>query len=155
MRVTGKGYKLHLDVADGQIPVSAVLTSAKVQVPTSQVAIPLMTLTSERVTYLYDLMDSAYDADPIHQHSRKLGHVPIIAVHPRRGTKRPSALTKVFPAQPAPELTWAQKDRFKERTMSERVNARLKDEFGGESGARSRSGQGHGPPDVRGVGANS
>ena len=111
MRVTGKGYKLHLDVADGQIPVSAVLTSAKVH--DSQVAIPLMTLTSERVTYLYDLMDSAYDADPIHQHSRKLGHVPIIAVHPRRGTKRPSALTKVFPAQSAPELTWAQKDRFK------------------------------------------
>jgi len=36
------GYKLHLDVADGQVPVSAVLTSASVH--DSQVAIPLMTL---------------------------------------------------------------------------------------------------------------
>lgn len=30
----------------------------------------------------------------------------------------------------APQLTWAQQDRYKERTMSERVNARLKGEFG-------------------------
>ena len=39
-----RGYKLHLDVADGQVPISAVLTSASVH--DSQVAIPLMTLTS-------------------------------------------------------------------------------------------------------------
>jgi hypothetical protein len=123
-----RGYKLHLDVADGQLPISAVLTSASLH--DSQVAIPLMTMTSQRVSYLYELMDSAYDADHIHQHSRQLQHVPIIAPHPRRGTKRPSPLTKVFPAQPTPELTWAQADRFKERTMAERVNARLKDEFG-------------------------
>ena len=123
-----RGYKLHLDVADGQLPISAVLTSASLH--DSQVAIPLMTMTSERVDYLYELMDSAYDADHIHQHSRQLQHVPIIAPHPRRGTKRPSPLTKVFPAQPTPQLTWAQADRFKERTMIERVNARLKDEFG-------------------------
>jgi hypothetical protein len=123
-----RGYKLHLDVADGQLPISAVLTSASLH--DSQVAIPLMTMTSQRVDYLYELMDSAYDADHIHQHSRQLQHVPIIAPHPRRGTKHPSLLTKVFPAQPTPELTWAQSDRFQERTMSERVNARLKDEFG-------------------------
>jgi hypothetical protein len=123
-----RGYKLHLDVADGQVPISAVLTSASLH--DSQVAIPLMTMTSQRVDYLYELMDSAYDADDIHAHSRQLQHVPIIAPHPRRGTKRVSPLTKVFPAQPAPQLTWAQLDRFKERTMSERVNARLKDEFG-------------------------
>lgn len=123
-----RGYKLHLDVADGQLPISAVLTSASLH--DSQVAIPLMTMTSQRVDYLYELMDSAYDADHIHQHSRQLQHVPIIAPHPRRGTKHPSPLTKVFPAQPTPELTWAQSDRFRERTMSERVNGRLKDEFG-------------------------
>lgn len=123
-----RGYKLHLDVADGQIPVSAVLTSASVH--DSQVAIPLMTLTTERVQYLYDLMDSAYDADPIHEHSRQLEHVPIIAVHGRRGTKKPSQMPKVFPPKLAPELTWAQRERYKERTMIERVNGRLKDEFG-------------------------
>jgi IS5 family transposase len=75
-------------------------------------------------------MDSAYDADEIHAHCKQLSHVPIIAVHSRRGTKKPSPLTKAFPDQPTPELTWAQQDRYKERTMSERVNSRLKDEFG-------------------------
>jgi hypothetical protein len=124
-----RGYKLHLDVADGQVPISAVLTSASVH--DSQVAIPLMTLSSQRVVHLYELMDSAYDADPLHAHSRKLNHVPIIAPHPRRGTKKPSQLPKVFPVEPTPELTWAQQERFKERTMVERVNARIKDEFGG------------------------
>jgi hypothetical protein len=123
-----RGYKLHLDVADGQVPISAILTSASLH--DSQVAIPLMTVTSDRVDYLYELMDSAYDADEIHQHSRELNHVPIIAPHPRRGTKKPSQLPKAFPVVPTPQLTWAQQERFKERTMSERVNARLKDEFG-------------------------
>ncbi len=43
-----RGYKLHLDVADGQIPISAVLTGAHVH--DSQVAIPLATMSSQRVT---------------------------------------------------------------------------------------------------------
>jgi hypothetical protein len=122
------GFKLHLDVADGQIPISAILTSASVH--DSQVAIPLMTLSGKRVNYLYELMDSAYDANHIHAHSRKLNHVAIIAPHSRRGAKQPSQLPKVFPAKLAPEMTPAQKDRFKERTMVERVYSRLKDEFG-------------------------
>jgi hypothetical protein len=41
-------------------------------------------MTSQRVTNLYDLMDSAWDAHPIHEHSRGLGHIPIIDIHPRR-----------------------------------------------------------------------
>lgn len=123
-----RGYKLHLDIADAQVPISAVLTSASVH--DSQVAIPLMKLSTQRVDYLYELMDSAYDADTIHEYSRELEHVPIIAPHPRRGTKKPSQLPKIFPPEPTPELSWAQKDRFKERTMVERVNGRLKDEFG-------------------------
>jgi hypothetical protein len=123
-----RGFKLHLDVADGQVPISAVLTSASVH--DSQVAIPLMTMTSARVTHLYELMDSAYDAGEILAHSRQLNHVPIVAPHPRRGTKKPSQMQKVFPDKPTPQLTWAQQERYKTRTMSERVNARLKDEFG-------------------------
>jgi hypothetical protein len=123
-----RGYKLHLDVADGQVPVSAVLTSASVH--DSQVAIPLMKLSSQRVTYLYELMDTAYDADTIHEYSRELEHVPIIAPHARRGTKKPSQLPKIFPPQPTPELDWAQQERYQERTMVERVNGRLKEEFG-------------------------
>jgi hypothetical protein len=70
------GYKLHIDVACGQIPFSCVLTSASVH--DSQVAIPLMTMTSARVSYLYDLMDAAYDAAAIHDQSRALGHAPIV-----------------------------------------------------------------------------
>jgi hypothetical protein len=67
---------------------------------------------------------------PIHAHSRQLNHVPIIAPHGRRGTKKSSQLPKVFPDKPTSQLRWAQQDRFKSRTMVERVNARLKDEFG-------------------------
>ena len=47
---TWVGYKLHLDVTDGQIPVSCILTSASVH--DSQVALPLAAMTSQRVTNL-------------------------------------------------------------------------------------------------------
>ena len=123
-----RGYKLHLDIADGQIPISAFISSASLH--DSQMAIPLMTSSSKRVTHLYEVMDSAYDADEIHAHSRQLNHVPVIAVHPRRGTKKSSQVPKVYPDTPAPEMCWAKQERYKERSMSERVNARLKDEFG-------------------------
>ena len=62
---------------------SALLTSASVH--DSQVAIPLAQLTAQRVTSLYDLMDSAYDAPQIHAFSQSLGHVPIIDPNPRGG----------------------------------------------------------------------
>jgi Transposase DDE domain/Transposase domain (DUF772) len=110
------GYKLHLDVADGGIPISCLLTSASVN--DSQVAIPLATVTAARVDNLYDLMDSAYDAGPIRQHSIALGHVPLIDGHTRRGGLKP---------QFAPH----EAQRYKERTTVERVFARLKEEFGG------------------------
>jgi len=70
------GYKLHIDAADGHIPVACVLTSASLH--DSQVALPLAGLTSQRVTSLYDLMDSAYDSPIIKEHSLSLGHIPII-----------------------------------------------------------------------------
>jgi len=47
-----RGYKLHLDVADGQIPISCLLTAASLH--DSQAAIPLATMTAQRVTSLYD-----------------------------------------------------------------------------------------------------
>jgi hypothetical protein len=82
-----------------------------------------MTMTSRRVVHLYELMDSACDAEHIHAHSRQLNHVLIIAPHGRRGTKKPSKMQNVFSDKPAPQLTWAQAERYKTRTMSERVNA--------------------------------
>lgn len=118
-----RGYKLHLDVADGQIPVSAVLTSASVH--DSQVAIPLATMSTQRVTYCYELMDAAYDAHHILEQSRALGHVPIVDPA-QRGRKKEGFLAKL-----PRELGGAEQMRYRERTMIERVNARLKDEFGG------------------------
>jgi hypothetical protein len=70
-----KGYKLHMSVADGGVPVAAVLTSASLH--DSQAAIPLMQMAGERAASLYGLADSAYEAGQIERHSRSLGHVPI------------------------------------------------------------------------------
>ena len=111
-----RGYKLHLDVADGQIPIAAVLTGASVH--DSQVAIPLATITAQRVVSLYDLMDAAYDAKEIHEHSRGLGHVPIIDPAQRVGPRRSIIGPFKLPRQFSP----AERERYKERTMSERVN---------------------------------
>ncbi|MFZ3045463.1 MAG: IS5/IS1182 family transposase, partial [Desulfatirhabdiaceae bacterium] len=61
------GYKLHLDTIDGDIPVSALLSSASLH--DSQAAIPLSQMSYERVTNLYDLMDAAYDSPEIHAFS--------------------------------------------------------------------------------------
>jgi IS5 family transposase len=110
------GYKLHLDVADGQIPISCVLTSASLN--DTQVAVPLALLTAQRVTSLYDLMDMGYDSQQIREHSVQLGHVPLI---PQRkcGSQQPVM---------APH----EQIRFRERTVVERVYGRLKDEFGGQ-----------------------
>ena len=108
------GYKLHVDVNDCGLPISAVLTSASLH--ESQVAIPLMKMTSGRVDYLYDLMDSAYDAKPIYEVSRSLGHVPIIDKNGRR--------KDVVPLAPHEAV------RYRERTVAERFNSRLKEGFG-------------------------
>jgi Transposase domain (DUF772) len=51
-KATWIGYKLHADVTDCCLPISTALTAASLH--DSQVAIPLMKLTSERVDYLYD-----------------------------------------------------------------------------------------------------
>ena len=122
------GYKLHLDVADGQIPISCILTSASLH--DSQAAIPLAELSARRITNLYDLMDSAYDAGAIHEHSRSLGHVPIIDPNPRRDTAEKAALQAEEKRRNLLHCKTAADVRFHERTTVERVNGRLKDEFG-------------------------
>jgi hypothetical protein len=108
------GYKLHADVNDCGLPVSVVLTGASVH--DSQVAIPLMKMSSAKVDYLYDLMDSAYDAGPIYEVSKSLGHVPIIDKN-----SHGKAIVPMAPHEAA---------RYKERTAAERFNSRIKEEFG-------------------------
>lgn len=113
-KVSWNGYKLHLDINDTGLPISALVTSASLH--DSQVAIPLIKLTSSKVTYLYDLMDAAYDAKLIGETSRKYGHVPIIDKNSRG--------KEVTPMAPH------QAERYKIRGSAERANSRLKEDFG-------------------------
>ena len=109
------GYKLHIDTADGDVPVKGILTSASLH--DSQVMMPLMVSTSAQLTYLYDLADAAYCSPLLREASRTLGHVPLIDHNPRRGEK--------IPFEPH------EAQRYKARSAAERVNARLKDSHGG------------------------
>ena len=122
------GYKLHIDAADGGIPLSCILTSASLH--DSQVAIPLATMTAGRVTNLYDLMDSAYDAAEIRAHSQWLGHVPIVDLNPRRDAELKRQLKREAQARRNAGHVAAEQVRYRERSTVERVNSRLKDEFG-------------------------
>lgn len=121
------GYKLHIDTADGDIPVTCLLTSASVH--DSQVAIPLSVITSTRVTNLYDLMDSAYDAPEIRAKSLSLGHVPIIDPHTKRGGKADADAEAL--ARRRVRFVPAERIRFRERSAAERVNSAIKDSYGG------------------------
>src|SRR5664280_2152424 len=90
-------------------------------------------MTAQRVTHLYDLMDSAYDAQSIHEHSRSLGHIPIIDAHPRRDPDQKAELHAEAKRRKLLNFNYAEDVRYRERTTVERVNARLKDEFGGRT----------------------
>ena len=75
-----------------------------------------MKMTSKRIDYLYDVMDSAYDAKPIYEMSRSLGHVPIIEKNDRR-----KEVIRLAPHEAV---------RYQERSVAERFNSRLKEGFG-------------------------
>ncbi len=110
-----KGYKLHVDTIDGDIPVSAILTSASVH--DSQVDIPLATMTEGKITYLYELKDAAYDSAILRERSEEHNHVALIDFN-RRSPKDTRAFTP-------PE-----KRRYKKRSSAERLNGNLKDNYG-------------------------
>lgn len=116
-KVGWNGYKLHLDTADCGVPVAALLSSASMH--DSRAAIPLSLISAARVTNLYDVMDAAYCSLELHEHCRTLGHVPLID-HNRRGGEK-------IEFEPTDAV------RYNERTVAERSNARLKDEFGGRN----------------------
>ena len=123
------GYKLHIDTADGDIPISCLLTSASVH--DSQVAIPLAEMTGSKVTNLYDIMDSAYDSPIIREHSKSLNHNPLIDINPRRNKVLKSDLRAECKRLNILNIKRPETLRYNERNSVERVNARLKDEFGG------------------------
>ncbi|MCY3984091.1 MAG: hypothetical protein OXE85_09270, partial [Roseovarius sp.] len=82
-----------------------------------------------RVTYLHELIDAAHDAPETHRPGGQSGHVAIIDVNPRRdrapgrsGNGTEGAGGREHPPKAVRHIN---------RSTVERVNARLKDEFGG------------------------
>lgn len=107
-----KGYKLHLDVTDFGVPITAVVTGAAVH--DSQLAIPMEKITQERVSFLYSLMDKGYDATEIRNFIREQGRIDVIDFKKKRNGEKP-----VFDE--------VKSERYKIRTTVERSNSNLKD----------------------------
>ena len=126
---TWVGYKLHLDVTAGMVPVAAILTAASVH--DSQVAIPLARKSQQRIVWLYDVMDSAYDAEAIIADCHAAGRVAIID----RNTRRQPALKAEIAAERRACRTINMPHPhdliYHERTAVERANGAIKDDYGG------------------------
>ncbi len=125
-----KGYKLHVAVDDSCIPLAAILTSASVN--DCEVAIPLATKTNRVANNLYDLMDAAYDHPEIKEHSKSLGHIPIIDHCPSNQIQK---MEKEAEKQRKKLLNFetAEDKRYKNRFAKERFNAQYKDFHGGRT----------------------
>jgi hypothetical protein len=71
-------------------------------------------------------MDAAYDAAAIHDHSQALGHAPIVDRNFRADHEAKAEWGREVERQKLIHMHAI----YDFRTMAERVNARLKDEFG-------------------------
>jgi len=126
------GAKLHISAVDGDIPITVFYSGANVH--DSSLALPLIKETSQRVNYLYDLQDAGYDADIIRTFSKKQGHRPIIDINP----KNCKALKERIELLKHERESFKQinqhldldKEHYNQRSMVERVNKYLKDDFG-------------------------
>jgi hypothetical protein len=123
-----KGYKLHVAIDDHCIPLAAVVTSASLH--DSQVAIPLAVKTDKVSKNFYDLMDSAYNVGGIIEHSKSLGHVPIVGHWSKNSEAKAE---KESEDKRRRVLNWFPADemRYNERRKGERFNALFKDYYGG------------------------
>jgi transposase len=126
------GGKLHISVVDGDIPITAFYSGANVH--DSSVALPLMTETSKRVNYLYDLQDAGYDADIIREFSQNLGHRPIIDINPKNSKVLKEKIELIKHEKESFKFINQHqnldKEHYNQRSMVERVNKYLKDDFG-------------------------
>ena len=126
------GAKLHISAVDGDIPITAFYSGANVH--DSSVALPLMQETSKRVNYLYDLQDAGYDADIIREFSTTLGHRPIIDTNPKNSKELKAKIElmehegKTF--KDINQHLNCDEEHYNQRSMVERVNKYLKDDFG-------------------------
>ena len=126
------GGKLHLSVVDGDIPITALYSSASVH--DSSLALPLIKQSSQKVNYLYDLADAAYDTSIIRNYSKKQNHRPIIDINPKNSKKLKEkiALDKSEKKILQPLRLYNDSDdlHYNQRSSVERVNAYLKDSYG-------------------------
>jgi len=126
------GGKLHLSVVDGDIPITALYSSATVH--DSSLALPLIKQSSQKVTYLYDLADAAYDNTIIKNFSEFHNHRPIIDVNPKNSKKLKAkiALDKSEKKTLGSLNLYNNSDElhYNQRSSVERVNAYLKDSYG-------------------------
>ena len=88
----------------------------------SQAAIPLATMSAERVTNCYDLMDAAYECGAIRERSRSLGHVPLIDINPRGDKALAEELRAEAQRLKHLGFQLPEQVRYNERTAGERVN---------------------------------
>jgi transposase len=126
------GGKLHISAVDGDIPITAFYSGANVH--DSSVALPLIQETSKRVNYLYDLQDAGYDADIIRELSMKFGHRPIIDINPKNSKELKAKIELIKHERKIFEYLNQHLDldekHYNQRSMVERVNKYLKDDFG-------------------------
>jgi len=126
------GGKLHISAVDGDIPITAFYSGANVH--DSSLALPLMQETSKRVNYLYDLQDAGYDADIIRDFSTKLGHCSIIDINPKNSKELKAKIALIKHEREAFNYLNhhlnCDKEHYNQRSMVERVNAYLKDDYG-------------------------
>ena len=76
-------------------------------------------------------MDTAYDSIEIRALSVSLGHKPIIDVNHRSSVDMQEAFRREKKARRTLGLVFPEERRHVVRSGSERINGRLKDEFGG------------------------
>jgi len=131
-RETWIGGKLHISVVDGDIPITAIYSGANVH--DSSVVLPLIKETSKRVNYLFDLQDAGYDADIIREFSILHNHRPIIDINPKNSQALRDKIQLIedekkkfeyFHLTPSLDT-----HHYNQRSMVERVNKYLKDDFG-------------------------
>ncbi|WP_415408308.1 transposase [Sulfurovum sp. CS9] len=126
------GGKLHLSVVDGDIPITALSSSASVH--DSSLALPLIQQSSQKVNYLYDLADAAYDTSIIRNYSKKQNHRPLIDINPKNSKKLKEkiALDKSEKKILSSLKLYNHSDdlHYNQRSSVERVNAYLKDSYG-------------------------
>jgi len=93
-----------------------------------------MQQSSQKVNYLYDLSDAAYDTSIIRNNSKKQNHRPIVDINPKNSQKLKEqiVLAKSEKKILSPLKLYNDSDdlHYNQRSSIERVNAYLKDSYG-------------------------